>query len=178
MRNLTVMDAFAQAFPRRPAVLCTLNADGSTDMVATEWFNWLNTKNQPMISYAMLRTSSLGLGIEREDALYLAFPPMKDVHAYKAGVRTAARGKEKTLPQNVHPVSLPEIPVLVPDGCEAVIQCTLASAYNYPFGKVRIFNCNFEDAFAPDIQPQEQSAQNDAPEADAKPVCLDEGKEE
>ncbi|MEI3427681.1 MAG: hypothetical protein V8Q82_00260 [Christensenellales bacterium] len=35
------------------------------------------------------------------------------------------------------------LPVILPAGTEIVLRCTLARAYNYPFKKVRIFNCNF-----------------------------------
>ncbi|MBQ1492753.1 MAG: hypothetical protein IIZ39_12415 [Blautia sp.] len=35
----------------------------------------------------------------------------------------------------------------IPKGTTVVLLCTLAGAYNYPFKKVRIFNCNLEQAF-------------------------------
>ena len=44
------------------------------------------------------------------------------------------------------PLSLPNVPLPVPGGSEVVLLCTLAGAYNYPFKKVRIFNCNLDKA--------------------------------
>ena len=37
---------------------------------------------------------------------------------------------------------------LVPAQTEVILRCTLFGAYNYPFKKTRIFNCNLEKAFA------------------------------
>ncbi|MCQ2454242.1 MAG: hypothetical protein MJ136_06840 [Clostridia bacterium] len=82
MKTISVSEAFALAPPRRPAVLCIKGPNGSTDMIMTSWFNWLNIKRQPMISYAMERTRSLGLNAAEMDELYLAFPPVNDALRY------------------------------------------------------------------------------------------------
>ena len=60
MISITPSQAFGSAPPRRPAVLCIKGPDGSTDMIMTQWFSWLNMKRNPMISYAMETTVSLG----------------------------------------------------------------------------------------------------------------------
>ena len=95
MISITPSQAFGNAPPRRPAVLCIKGPDGSTDMIMTQWFSWLNMKRNPMISYAMETTVSLGLNVKDSDEIYLAFPPVKDALLYKAGVRTAYEGKDK-----------------------------------------------------------------------------------
>ena len=64
------------------------------------------------------------------------------------GVRTAYAGKEKKLPEGVVPVTLPQVPVLVPEKTEVLLRCTIAGSYKYPFKKVRIYNCNLEEALA------------------------------
>lgn len=148
MKNISEREAFAIAVPRRPAVLCVQGPGGATDMIMTEWFNWLNMKRQPMISYAMNRGASLGVGLETNDELFLAFPPVKTALCYQAGFRTAVPGQEKPLPEGVEPCAVPGIPVQVPVGTEAILRCTLFGAYNYPFRKTRIFNCNLERAYA------------------------------
>ncbi len=148
MKNISEREAFAIAVPRRPAVLCVKGPNGVTDMIMTEWFNWLNLKRQPMLSYAMNRGASLGVGLDTDDELFLAFPPVKTALCYRAGFRTAAQGQEKPLPEGVEPCAVPGIPVLVPAGTEAILRCTLFGAYNYPFKKTRIFNCNLERAYA------------------------------
>ena len=146
MKTISVSEAFCSAPPRRPAVLCLKGPRGSTDMILTEWFNWLNFKRQPMISYSMFRSASLGVDLKPGDALVLAFPPVEEAQRYRQGVRTAASGQEKELPEGVHPAAVPGVPVSVPEGREVALCCTLAGAYNYPFKKVRIFNCNLEKA--------------------------------
>ncbi|MCR4884381.1 MAG: hypothetical protein K6A68_12465 [Clostridiales bacterium] len=146
MKILSVNQAFGMAPPRRPAVLCIAGPDGSTDMVMTQWFNWLNLKHNPMISYAMETTLSLGQNVKPNDTVYLAFPPVKEALLYKSGIRTAYDGKTKALPEGIVPVALPDVPVLVPEGSEAVLKCTIEGSYKYPFKKVRIYNCNLEEA--------------------------------
>ena len=146
MKSLTVSQAFGIAPPRRPAVLCVKGPDGSTDLIMTQWFNWLNIKRNPMITYAMETTASLGLNVKDNDTVYLAFPPVRDALLYKAGIRTAYDGKDKRLPQGILPVSVPGVPVLVPEGSEAILRCEIAGSYKYPFKKVRIYNCNLAQA--------------------------------
>ncbi len=146
MDVLSVNQAFGMAPPRRPAVLCIAGPDGSTDMIMTQWFNWLNLKHNPMISFAMETTLSLGQNVKNSDTVYLAFPPVKEALLYKAGIRTAYQGKTKTLPDGIVPTVLPEVPVLVPQGSEVILRCTVEGSYKYPFKKVRIYNCNLEEA--------------------------------
>ena len=148
MISISPSRAFASAPPRRPAVLCIKGPDGSTDMVMTQWFSWLNMTRNPMISYAMETTLNLGLNVKDNDEIYLAFPPVKDALLYNAGIRTAYEGKEKTLPKGITPVTVPNVPVQVPDKTEVLLRCTIAGNYKYPFKKVRIYNCNLEEALA------------------------------
>ncbi|MBQ7521064.1 MAG: hypothetical protein IJU12_12165 [Clostridia bacterium] len=148
MNAIPVSRAFGAAPPRRPAVLCIKGPDGSTDMILTQWFSWLNIKRNPMIAYAMETTATIGLNVKDKDEVYLAFPPVKDALRYKGGVRTAYAGKEKKLPEGVVPVTLPQVPVLVPEKTEVLLRCTIAGSYKYPFKKVRIYNCNLEEALA------------------------------
>ena len=145
MKTITVQEAFCIAVPRRPAVLCVQGPDGTTDMIMTEWFNWLNMKRQPMLTYAMNRGVDLGLGLRGGDELFLAFPPVETALKYKSG---CTAGGKAPLPEGVEPCAVSGIPVQVPVGTEAVLRCTLFSAYNYPFKKTRIFNCNLEKAHA------------------------------
>ena len=148
MISITPSQAFGSAPPRRPSVLCLKGPDGSTDMIMTQWFSWLNMKHNPMISYAMETTVSLGLNVKDNDEVYLAFPPVKDALLYKAGVRTACEGKDKPLPKGIVPVTVPGVPVQVPQKTQVILRCTIAGSYKYPFKKVRIYNCNLEEALA------------------------------
>lgn len=156
MEALTVSQAFSIAPPRSTAVLCLKGPGGSTDLITAEWFTWLNIRRQPMISFSMMRTASLGLNLENDDELFLAFPPHQEAALYSAGIRTAQAGQEKKLPEGISLCALPGASVQVPSGSLVVLKCTLAGAYNYPFKKVRIFNCNLEEAqgeIDPDTEP-------------------------
>ena len=144
MKTITEREAFCIAVPRRPAVLCLKRSDGGTDMITTEWFNWLNLKRQPMLSYALNRGAGIGVKLETESELFLAFPPVETALKYKEGIHSA----QQPLPEGIEPCSVSGIPVLVPVGSEVVLHCTLFNAYNYPFKKIRIFNCNLEKAIA------------------------------
>ncbi|MBR5111039.1 MAG: hypothetical protein IK099_12735 [Clostridia bacterium] len=146
MNTITVSEAFSNAPPRSPAVLCLKGPDGATDMILTDWFTWLNIKRNPMISFSMPKNASLGLNLKEGDAFALAFPLTDEALKYRQGVRTAAEGQERKLPDGVEPIAVEGLEVLVPKGSEVVLRCTLAGAYNYPFKKVRIFNCNLEEA--------------------------------
>lgn len=139
--------AFGIAQPRRPAVLCLPGPDGSTDLITVQWFNWLNLRRNPMVTYAMETTASLGLNVQDDSTVYLAFPSVEEAVKYKSGIRTAYAGKTKALSAGIEPVSIPEVPVLVPSGTEAVLRCEIAGSYKYPFKKVRIYNCNLVEAF-------------------------------
>ena len=146
MNPISVSEAFSNAPPRSPAVLCLKGPDGATDMILTDWFTWLNIKRNPMISFSMQRNASLGANLKEGDSFVLAFPTTSVALKYKQGVRTAAEGQEKKLPDGVEPIALDGLDVQIPKGSEVVLRCTLAGAYNYPFKKVRIFNCNLEKA--------------------------------
>lgn len=140
-------EAFQIAVPRRPAVLC-LKRGKATEMIATNWFTWLNLKNQPMISYAMERSAEFGLDLKSNDKLYLAFPAREEAEKYKGGLK-ALPGQGEAEGEDPQPICMENLPVMVPVGSEIVLKCTLVRAYNYPFKKVRIFNCNFEGAVTP-----------------------------
>ena len=88
----------------------------------------------------------MGLDLQENDELYLAFPEPRAVEGFKAGLhaRPAPEGQEDETDSRV--TNQYGLPVILPAGTEIVLRCTLAHAYNYPFKKVRIFNCNFEDA--------------------------------
>ena len=49
MNSITVSQAFSNAPPRSAAVLCVKGDGGSTDLLLTDWFTWLNMKRNPMI---------------------------------------------------------------------------------------------------------------------------------
>ena len=144
MKTISPLEAFGVAAPRRPAVLC-VPRPGGTDMITTQWFNWLNMKRQPMLTYAMDRKAPLGADLKPGDELYLAFPSNETALKYREGCRA---GGPEPLPEGPEPRSVPGIGALVPAGAEVVLRCTLFGAYNYPFKKTRIFNCNLEKAFA------------------------------
>lgn len=144
---LTPSEAFQIALPRRPAVLC-LKRGEYTEMIAVSWFTWLNMKHQPMISYAMERSASMGLDLSAGDELYLAFPSPKEAVKYEKGLN-AAPGQNSETPEEACPVCTGRLPLMIPAGSDIVLKCTLDRAYNYPFKKVRIFNCNFEEAVKP-----------------------------
>lgn len=146
MKSISVTQAFANAPPRRPAVLCLRRPGGGTEMVLTEWFTWLNIKRQPMISFSLRRDGGPGLDLAADDPLVLAFPPVEEALKYEKAVRTAESGAQEELPDGVLPVAVRHVRPLVPAGSEVVLRCTLAGAYNYPFKRVRIFNCNLEEA--------------------------------
>lgn len=92
---LSPSEAFQIAVPRRPAVLC-LKRGEETQLIAVNWFTWLNMRNQPMISYAMERSAAMGLDLQENDELYLAFPEPRAVEGFKAGLhaRPAPEGQE------------------------------------------------------------------------------------
>lgn len=146
MNPISVSEAFSNAPPRSPAVLCLKGPDGATDMILTDWFTWLNIRRNPMLSFSMQRNASLGANLKEGDSFVLAFPTTSVALKYKQGVRTAAEGQEKKLPDGVEPVAVDGLPMLIPKNSEVVLRCILAGAYNYPFKKVRIFNCNLEEA--------------------------------
>ena len=146
MEPISVSHAFEIAPPRRAAVLCLQGPHGSTDMIATQWFTWLNLRRQPMLSFSLECSASLGLNLSADDKLLLAFPPEADVPGFLNGVRTAEKGREKTLPAGVETAEVVGCPMLLPARSEVALRCTLAGSYRFPFKKVRIFNCNLDEA--------------------------------
>lgn len=144
---LAPSEAFQIALPRRPAVLC-LKRGETTELIAVSWFTWLNMKHQPMISYAMERSANMGLDLSAGDELYLAFPSPKEAVKYQKGLK-ASPGEDAQGDEAACPVRSGKLPLLIPAGSDIVLKCTLDRAYNYPFKKVRIFNCNFEEAVKP-----------------------------
>ena len=144
---LSPSEAFQIALPHRPAVLC-LKRGEVTELISVSWFTWLNMRRQPMISYSMERSASMGLELKSGDELYLAFPSPVEAVKYKNGIR-AVPGEKDEAPNAACPVCTGNLPLMVPAGSDIVLKCTLSRAYNYPFKKVRIFNCDFEEAVKP-----------------------------
>ncbi len=140
MKAISVSDAFSNAPPRSAAVLCVKGAGGRTDMLLTEWFTWLNFKRNPMISFSLPKNSEIGSRLRNGDSFVLAFPLLTEAKRYQQPVSADADGQE---PETM---AADALPVRVPKGSEVLLRCTLAGAYNYPFKKVRIFNCNLEEA--------------------------------
>ena len=144
MKELTPSQAFNIAPPRRPAVLCVQGKDGMTGMMKTEWFSWLNMKNQPMLSFSIARDA--GFDLREDDKLYLTFPPVEEAQTYRKGAYAPMENGK--LPGGMQTRKVNALPVVIPAGAELVLCCTLAYAYNYPFGKVRIHNCNLDEALS------------------------------
>ena len=143
MKTISVSEAFSNAPPRSAAVLCVRGRRGGTDLVLTEWFSWLNIRRNPMISFSLPRTSETGKNLQEGDALVLAFPPLEEAKRYREAVNVNSEGRGQDAPETV-----PEdgLNVRTPGGSEVLLCCTLAGSYNYPSKKVRIFNCNLEEA--------------------------------
>ncbi len=141
---LSPSEAFQTAVPHRPAVLCIKRGE-ETQLISVSWFTWLNMRNQPMISYAMERSAAMGLDLESGDELYLAFPDSHSVSNFKSGLRARPRPDDAEDEADSRVMTHPALPVILPAGTEIVLRCTLSRAYNFPFKKVRIFNCNYED---------------------------------
>ena len=142
MNTITILDAFGSAPPRSPCVLCIPGPGGGTDMILAEWFSWLNIKRNPMLSFSLQRDAAFGPALREGDRFVLAFPPENPARGYKQGLRLTAEELEK----KPGFLKVPGLPAAIPKGSAVALSCTLANAYNYPFKKVRIFNCNLEDA--------------------------------
>lgn len=143
MKTISVHQAFASAPPRRPAVLCVREAE-QTRLKATLWFTWLNIKHQPMLSFALERDA--GLSLRTGDELTLAFPPVGQTALYQEGLCISQR--EENLPQGV----MREADLLLPEGSQVVLRCSLSNAYNYPFKNVRIYICDLEEALGAQLE--------------------------
>ena len=142
MNPISVTDAFGKAPPRSPCVLCMKGENGSFVLQMTEWFTWLNIKRNPMLSFSMPRGGEAAT-LHEGDRFALAFPPAEEVLRYRQPVY-AVQGAE--LPVGTISAELDGFVIPIPKGSEVLLHCTLAGAYNYPFKKVRIFNCNLEEA--------------------------------
>ena len=140
MNPISVTDAFGNAPPRSPCVLCMRGEKGSFVLQMTEWFTWLNIKHNPMLSFSMPRGGEAA-SLREGDRFLLAFPPAEEALRYRVPVRADA-GAE--LPVGTITLPTENFPVPIPKGSETILYCTLSGAYNYPFKKVRIFNCNLE----------------------------------
>ncbi len=142
MNPISVTDAFGNAPPRSACVLCMKGPQGGCVLLLTEWFTWLNIKRNPMLSFSMPRGGDAA-GLREGDRFVLAFPPAEEALRYRAPARA---DKDAELPVGTVPATLQSLCIPVPKGSEVLLDCTLAGAYNYPFKKVRIFNCNLEQA--------------------------------
>ena len=140
MNTIAVSEAFGSAPPRSAAVLCVKGENGRTDIMLTDWFTWLNIRRNPMISFSLPRSAGMVGRLREGSALVLAFPPLKEAKRYKEAVSADA--------ETAAPETIPEdgSRVRVPAGSRVLLRCTIAGSYNYPFKKVRIFNCNLEEA--------------------------------
>ena len=140
MNTISVSEAFGSAPPRSAAVLCLTGEGGRTDLMLADWFTWLNMKRNPMISFSLPRTAEMAGRLRDGASLVLAFPPLKEAKRYREAVSADA--------ETAAPETVPEdgVQVRVPAGSRVLLRCTVAGAYNYPFKKVRIFNCNLEEA--------------------------------
>ena len=90
MNSITVSQAFSNAPPRSAAVLCAKGDGGSTDLLLTDWFTWLNMKRNPMISFSLLRSQEPGQRLREGDSFVLAFPPLAEAKRYREAVRVSA----------------------------------------------------------------------------------------
>ena len=140
MNTISVSEAFGGAPPRSAAVVCMTGEGGRTDLQLADWFTWLNIKRNPMISFSLPRIAGMTGRLREGTALVLAFPPLKEAKRYQEAVsadgETAA---PKTIPED-------SAQVRVPAGSRVLLRCTVAGSYNSPFKKIRIFNCNLEEA--------------------------------
>ncbi len=141
MNPISVIDAFGNAPPNSPCVLCMKTAQGYTIQL-TEWFTWLNIKHNPMLSFSMPRGGEAA-SLREGDSFLLAFPPAEEALHFRVPVHAAA---DAELPVGTIMEESDGFRAPIPKGSEVLLCCSLAGAYNYPFKKVRIFNCNLEQA--------------------------------
>ena len=156
MKTITVSEAFGSAPPRSAAVLCLQGTGGCTDLMLCDWFTWLNIRRNPMISFSLPRKAPMAANLREGDSFVLAFPRLAEAKRYENAVSVKADppetesaeadGMEKAPVREPETTSVKGLPVRVPGGSEVLLRGTVAGAYNYPFKKVRIFNCNLEEA--------------------------------
>lgn len=147
MHTISVSEAFSNAPPRSAAVLCVKGRRGGATLLLTDWFTWLNIKRNPMISFSLPRTSEIGKALQEGDSFVLAFPLLEEAKRYREMVSVDAEGAAQGPGPELETVLENGMTVRTPKGSEVLLCCTLAGAYNYPFKKVRIFNCNLEEAW-------------------------------
>ena len=140
MITITVSEAFSNAPPRSAAVLCVEGSGNQTDLLLADWFTWLNIRRNPMISFSLPRTAEIGKRLQEGSSVVLAFPPLKEAKRYRELVSTDAETADPATD------SVEGMDIRVPKGSAVLLRCTVAGAYNYPFKKVRIFNCNLHEA--------------------------------
>ena len=131
MNEIPIMQAFSLAPPRSFPTLFLTRRDGRPDRIAVDWFNWLNMKRQPMLTFAVDKNIGKEIALNEDEKFALVFPSQDPA---------APRETKQT-------VRIPDFPEAGPDNAGAVLICTLSNAYNVPFGKARIFNCNLETAW-------------------------------
>ena len=161
MKTISVSEAFGNAPPRSAAVVCMQGTGGATDMMLADWFTWLNIKRNPMISFSLPRKADMAARLQEGDSFVLAFPRLTEARRYEHAVSAEANCSEEDCAEvglsktdcSVQPSgNVPEttavkgLSVRVPRGSQVLLRGTIAGAYNYPFKKVRIFNCNLEEA--------------------------------
>lgn len=86
------------------------------------------------------------MSLRTGDGLTLAFPPVGQTALYQEGL-CIGEGEEN-LPQGV----IREADLLLPEGSQVVLRCSLSNAYNYPFKNVRIYNCDLEEALGAQLE--------------------------
>ena len=146
MKTISAEEAFAACPPSSHPVLCRAISSDRTELILLPWFTWLNTKRQPMLSFSLERTSPVCSDLKRGDTFYLAFLPDEIALNYREGYRTAEKGVLKRLPESVELMQPEEMPLQVPAETRYLFRCGLSHAYNYPFSKTRIFNCDLSEA--------------------------------
>ena len=144
LQTITVSEAFSSAPPRSAAVLCVKTGAGRTTLLLTDWFTWLNIRRNPMISFSLPRSAELSKALREGDSFVLAFPRLEEAKRYREPVLADAPAQDEE--GETETVLEDGLDVRTPAGSEVLLRCTLAGAYNYPFKKVRIFNCNLEEA--------------------------------
>ena len=115
-----------------------------TDLSAGEWVNGGHSGQDYMLALKRIMTEEgIVTPFYTATAWGGAVTPAEEVLRYRQPVR-AEQGTEP--PVGTVSAELDGLTIPVPKGSEVLLHCTLAGAYNYPFKKVRIFNCNLEEA--------------------------------